>query len=89
MGGSVETHPQHSGLTSAQSFRGHPDSVVGETVLAAHFPAGAGQPVVVIARADAAGAVHDTVAGTPGIASASLVIQYSPSTPVSSLTRVP
>jgi RND superfamily putative drug exporter len=27
-----------SGLTSAQSFRGHPDSVTGEAVLAAHLP---------------------------------------------------
>src|SRR5215471_121784 len=26
-----------NGLTNAQSFRGHPDSVTGETVLAAHF----------------------------------------------------
>ena len=32
-----------SGLTNAQSFRGHPDSVVGETVLAEHFPRGRGR----------------------------------------------
>ena len=36
-----------SGLTNAQSFRGHPDSVTGQTVLDAHFPGGAGQPVEV------------------------------------------
>jgi putative drug exporter of the RND superfamily len=36
-----------SGLTNAQSFRGHPDSVTGQTVLDAHFPGGAGQPVQV------------------------------------------
>ena len=35
------------GLTSAQSFRGHPDSVAGQAVLDAHFPGGAGQPVEV------------------------------------------
>src|SRR5262249_59504866 len=35
------------GLTNAQSFRGHPDSVIGEAVLARHFPAGAGQPGIV------------------------------------------
>jgi RND superfamily putative drug exporter len=35
------------GLTNAQSFRGHPDSVAGQTVLDQHFPAGAGQPVQV------------------------------------------
>jgi len=59
-----------TGLSTEDAFINKPDSVVGLTVLGAHFPAGAGQPVVVIARADAAGAVHDTVAGTPGIASA-------------------
>ncbi len=57
------------GLTNAQSFRGHPDSVVGESVLARHFPAGAGQPVVVVAAASAAPAVRSAFAGTPGIAS--------------------
>ncbi|HTB55924.1 MAG TPA: MMPL family transporter, partial [Trebonia sp.] len=36
-----------SGLTNAQSFRGHPDSVTGQAVLDAHFPGGAGQPVEV------------------------------------------
>ncbi len=56
------------GLTNAQSFRGHPDSVVGESVLARHFPAGAGQPVVVVAAASAAPAVRSAFAGTPGIA---------------------
>ena len=42
------------GLTAAQGFRGHPDSVIGETVLAAHFPAGAGEPVIVIGNPSAA-----------------------------------
>jgi RND superfamily putative drug exporter len=35
------------GLTNAQSFRGHPDSVAGQAVLDQHFPGGAGQPVEV------------------------------------------
>src|ERR1700743_396316 len=34
---------QAHGLTNAQSFRGHPDSVAGATVLDQHFPGGAGQ----------------------------------------------
>src|SRR5271165_1924515 len=42
------------GLTASQGFRGHPDSVIGETVLAQHFPAGAGEPVIVIGNPDAA-----------------------------------
>src|SRR5262249_1696576 len=41
-------------LTTAQSFRGHPQSVTAEAVLAEHFPAGAGEPVEVIGKAAAA-----------------------------------
>ena len=58
-----------SGLTNAQSFRGHPESVAGEAVLARHFPAGAGQPVVVIGDRDAANALRSAFAATPGIVS--------------------
>src|SRR5215831_18055751 len=57
------------GLTNAQGFRGHPDSVLGESVLAEHFPAGAGQPVVVIGNPGAAAQLRSAVAATPGIAS--------------------
>src|SRR5215510_3878192 len=56
------------GLTNAQSFRGtHPDSVTGEAVLAAHFPAGAGQPVIVIGNPRAAAPLRAALAATPGI----------------------
>jgi putative drug exporter of the RND superfamily len=58
-----------SGLTNAQSFRGHPESVVGASVLARHFPAGAGQPVVVIGRPSAAAELRAAFAGVRGIAS--------------------
>src|SRR5215831_7759241 len=58
-----------NGLTNAQSFRGHPDSVIGETVQARHFPAGAGQPVVVIGSPAAAAQLRAALAGTKGIAS--------------------
>ena len=57
------------GLTNAQSFRGHPESVTGETVLARHFPAGAGQPVVVIGDRSAAVPLRSALARTRGIAS--------------------
>jgi putative drug exporter of the RND superfamily len=56
------------GLTAAQGFRGHPDSVIGETVLAQHFPAGAGEPVIVIGNPDAAAPLRSAFAATPGIA---------------------
>ena len=57
-----------SGLTTAQGFRGHPDSVVGESVLAQHFPAGAGEPVIVVGNASAAAQLRSAFAATPGIA---------------------
>jgi len=57
-----------SGLTNAQSFRGHPDSVTGGAVLAAHFPAAAGEPVIVIGSPRAATALRAAFAATPGFA---------------------
>jgi RND superfamily putative drug exporter len=54
-------------LTTAQSFRGHPQSITAETVLAQHFPAGAGEPVEVIGNAAKATALEHTLAATPGI----------------------
>jgi RND superfamily putative drug exporter len=56
-----------NGLTNAESFRGHPDSVIGETVLARHFPAGAGQPVVVIGSKSAAAQLQSAFSSTSGI----------------------
>ncbi len=56
------------GLTNAQAFRGHPDSVTGENVLAKHFPAGAGTPVIVVGNAGAAATLRSAFAATPGIA---------------------
>ncbi|MDQ5840291.1 MAG: MMPL family transporter, partial [Chloroflexota bacterium] len=55
------------GLQNKDAFYGTPDSVVGEQVLAKHFPAGSGQPVVVIAKADQAAAVRTAMEGVNGI----------------------
>jgi RND superfamily putative drug exporter len=60
-----------NGLTNAQAFRGHPDSVTGASVLAAHFPAGAGEPVIVIGNPGAAAQLRSAFAATRGIASVS------------------
>jgi putative drug exporter of the RND superfamily len=57
-----------NGLTNSQSYQGHPNAVVGQDVLAAHFPAGVGSPVIVIANAASTAAVERTFAATPGIA---------------------
>jgi putative drug exporter of the RND superfamily len=64
-----------SGLTNKASFRGNPDSVTGETVLAKHFPAGSGSPVVVIADAAQATLVKHVFETSAGIASVSDPVQ--------------
>ncbi|SCL34830.1 putative drug exporter of the RND superfamily [Micromonospora rhizosphaerae] len=61
-----------TGLTNKEAFRGTPDSIVGEEVLAGHFPAGAGNPVVVISKAEQAAAVKAALASTEGIDPASV-----------------
>jgi RND superfamily putative drug exporter len=55
------------GLTNKESFIGTPNSVTGEEVLARHFAAGTGSPVVVVSRADKANEVRVTLASTAGI----------------------
>jgi RND superfamily putative drug exporter len=56
-----------NGLSNKASFRGHPDSVAGETVSAAHYPAGAGTPVVVVSDASSAASARLAFAGVKGI----------------------
>jgi RND superfamily putative drug exporter len=57
------------GISSSGTFTNRPDSVVGQSVLDAHFPGGTGSPVIVIADASAATAARQALAGTPGITS--------------------
>jgi RND superfamily putative drug exporter len=57
-----------SGLTAAQSFSGHhPDSVIGQQVLDRNFPAGVGQPVVVVGSPAASAQLRTALAAVPGI----------------------
>ncbi len=56
-----------SGLQGKDSFRTKPEAVTGEQVLARHFPAGAGSPVQVVGRADAAGQLQSALSATPGV----------------------
>ena len=57
-----------SGLTAAESFIGHhPDSVVGQTVIDQNFPAGAGQPVIVVGNVAQATQLQAAFKATPGI----------------------
>jgi RND superfamily putative drug exporter len=55
------------GLSQADSFRGTPESVVGQEVASRHFPAAAGDPVYVLTTADTADDVARTVAAADGI----------------------
>jgi RND superfamily putative drug exporter len=57
-----------NGLSNEDSFTGTPDSVVGEKVLAAHFPAGSGNPLAVVSNADKAAEVRRAMESTEGIA---------------------
>ena len=61
------TQLKANGLQSADSFRTDPEAVVGEQALARHFPAGAGNPVQVVGRAEAAGQLRAALSGTPGV----------------------
>src|SRR5829696_5585061 len=61
------TQLEANGLQAKDSFRTAPESVKGEAVLARHFPAGAGNPVQVIGRAEAVGRLQSALKGTPGV----------------------
>jgi RND superfamily putative drug exporter len=61
-----------TGLTTKDSFRGNPDSVAGEEVVARHFAAGAGSPVIVLSAAGQSDAVRAAFAATSGIDPASV-----------------
>ena len=56
------------GLTNEETLTDRTESIVGQGVLAEHFPAGAAQPVYVIADTAQADVVSHAVADTPGIA---------------------
>ena len=56
-----------NGLQSKDSFRNDPEAVTGEEALARHFPAGEGNPVQVVGRADAAGQLQSALSGTAGV----------------------
>jgi RND superfamily putative drug exporter len=56
-----------NGLTTAQGFRGTPDSVAGQTVLDQHFPGGSGSPVQIYANAGSGTQVAAALRGMPGI----------------------
>ena len=58
-------------LQNRDAFVDKPASIAGEEALARHFPAGTGNPVVVVSEAGAADEVRTVFADTPGIADVS------------------
>ncbi|MFG2500380.1 MMPL family transporter [Streptomyces sp. NPDC048441] len=56
-----------SGLSNKDQFTDKPQMAVGEEIRAAHFPAGSGDPVFVVARAAEAGQVKTVLAKVSGV----------------------
>ncbi|MFC4472030.1 MMPL family transporter [Streptomyces xiangluensis] len=60
------------GLSNADAFTDKPDSIVGQEVSARYFPAGSGDPLVIISDRAQAEEVGQAVAGTSGVVPESL-----------------
>ncbi|MFE6200427.1 MMPL family transporter [Streptomyces sp. NPDC057838] len=60
------------GISNADAFTGKPDSITGQEVSARYFPAGSGDPLVIISNQAQAVQVGRAVAGTPGVVPQSL-----------------
>ncbi|MFI1420698.1 MMPL family transporter [Streptomyces sp. NPDC020731] len=60
------------GIGNADAFTGKPDSITGQEVSARYFPAGSGDPLVVVGNQAQAEAVGRAVAGTEGVVPESL-----------------
>ncbi|ACY96493.1 MMPL family transporter [Thermomonospora curvata] len=59
------------GVSDAGQFVGKPDSIAGAEALARHYPAGAGNPAIVIGDAAASGLLDAAIAETRGVAEVS------------------
>ncbi|MEH0543116.1 MMPL family transporter [Streptomyces sp. B21-105] len=60
------------GISNADAFTGTPDSITGQKVSGRYFPAGSGDPLVIVSDQDRAGQVRRAVAATEGVVPASL-----------------
>ncbi|MGD9715353.1 MAG: MMPL family transporter, partial [Thermomicrobiales bacterium] len=57
-------------LSQAEQFRETPDALAGQELIAESFPAGAGQPTIVLANSAFAGDVEAAILASPGVVSA-------------------
>lgn len=62
------------GIGNADAFTGKPDSITGQEVSERYFPAGSGDPLVVVSDSARAGEVRQTVAETRGVVPGSLAV---------------
>ncbi|WP_431041212.1 MMPL family transporter [Streptomyces sp. P1-3] len=62
-----------AGLSNADAFTETQDSITGQEVSARYFPAGTGDPLIVVANADRAAAVAAAVNTTRGVAEGSVI----------------
>ncbi|MDX3798948.1 MMPL family transporter [Streptomyces sp. AK04-3B] len=60
------------GISNADAFTGTPDSITGQKVSARYFPAGSGDPLMIVADQVRAGEVRRAVAATEGVVPTSL-----------------
>ena len=60
------------GISNADAFTGKPDSIVGQEVSEKYFPAGSGDPLVIVSNQAQARQVGEAVAGTRGVVPDSL-----------------
>ena len=79
-----------SGVSQTDTFRSPVDSVAGQRVLAAHFPAGSGSPAVIVASEDQGARVVQVASGVPGVAGARLTpaVPARPGVPTSGPPKV-
>ncbi|MBT2398925.1 MMPL family transporter [Streptomyces sp. ISL-100] len=68
------TQLRAEGISNADAFTGKPDSITGQEVQARYFPAGSGDPLVIVTNAGQARQVGETVARTSGVVPQSIAV---------------
>ncbi|MGQ4375820.1 MMPL family transporter [Streptomyces sp. SAS_267] len=61
-----------AGIPNADQFTGRPDSIVGQEVSARYFPAGDGDPLVIVSNTAQGRQVGEAVAADPGVVQSSI-----------------
>ncbi|MGR8011674.1 MMPL family transporter [Streptomyces hypolithicus] len=68
------TQLRAEGLSNADAFTDKPDSIVGQEIQARYFPAGSGDPLVIVANQEQTGQVREAVAATSGVVPGSIAV---------------